>query len=946
MSYLRKTIAIITTATLLALVPVSIPAAETTLIHQSSTQEKITSGATLERITRFTTTGWQAINVLRVDLKNPNIMIDSITNTESIMKLTPLKTLAEKRGAVAAINSSFFSWTSESGKGYVDGTIVESSKVISASSGYNGTRDSMASFALDDLKQIVYGYWKTKISLISPTGAKVAVAQFNKPSKTYKDITVLDSRWGKKSIGASEKYPDLFEAVVVDGKITEMRYAQPAVDIPQNGYVIVTNASNAKTITNNFKQEDNIELSFSTTPDWSPMQVAMTGGAILLKNGKIPSQFSVNIPGIAPRTALGSNKDGTQLIIAAIDGRQTHSVGVDQKGMATIMLELGAYNAINFDGGGSTTMVARHFGDTALSLINSPSDGAQRHIAAGLGVFSIGAPSELNELLITADDCVFKNTAKTFTVKGYDKNLNPVNVDQSSVTWSVYGVDGSFNGNVFYPKSSGEAIIKASIGNISSEKKFQVVGEPVELEFSEKSISLIENSTKDLTIIGRDKDGFIAKIDPIAIKWMINGEIGTMNENKFTAKSTGTGYIDASVGQAHSYCAVSVSSLVTTTAVIDEFEELNGSYTSYPEGLYGNYEMANEQKYAGEYCGKLTYDFSMTQGTRAAYMNFPNNGKPLDPNTKKLGLWAYSTQPSTNWLRAEVYDSKGAKHLIDFKKDMDWTGWKYIEASLEGVNSPKSLTKIYLAQTKPVPESGCVYFDNLTQTATTVKPADINNISIPEDTEYVDPASKITNYKKTPTSFNFGVYTQASAPKNLLEKLLSNRFINNANAHCDQVVLLGDTSSKVTESLKVPTSSTKSGYKSIDLRTSRMLILDTSKNGLRKSDPDQWLWFLNQVKTFAGDNLFIFMTNSPKNFSDKNEGNLFLKTLVDLKRDSGKNVMVFYKNVTNSTVIQDGVRLFSVTGYNHKGLDTSNASELAKHLIISVDGKNISYEFK
>jgi exopolysaccharide biosynthesis protein len=71
--------------------------------------------------------------------------------------------------------------------------------------------------------------------------------------------------------------------------------------------------------------------------------------------------------GIAPRTAIGQKKDGS-IIMLVIDGRQVSSVGATLKDVADIMLQYGAYNATNLDGGSSSSM---YYDD---EVINNPCD--------------------------------------------------------------------------------------------------------------------------------------------------------------------------------------------------------------------------------------------------------------------------------------------------------------------------------------------------------------------------------------------------------------------------------------------------------------------------------------------------------------------------------------------------------------------------------------------
>jgi exopolysaccharide biosynthesis protein len=80
------------------------------------------------------------------------------------------------------------------------------------------------------------------------------------------------------------------------------------------------------------------------------------------------------IPGFAehrhPRTSIGISKDGTVVILAVVDGRTRKSAGVSLPELANLMIGFGAYDAINMDGGGSSTMAIEG------KVVNAPSDAA------------------------------------------------------------------------------------------------------------------------------------------------------------------------------------------------------------------------------------------------------------------------------------------------------------------------------------------------------------------------------------------------------------------------------------------------------------------------------------------------------------------------------------------------------------------------------------------
>lgn len=86
-----------------------------------------------------------------------------------------------------------------------------------------------------------------------------------------------------------------------------------------------------------------------------------------------------------PRTVLGFTEAKDKLIVAVVDGRATSRVGMTCDELSTLMLGLGAHDAVNLDGGGSSTMWLRSSG-----AINFPSDGQQRVVANHLAVRATG----------------------------------------------------------------------------------------------------------------------------------------------------------------------------------------------------------------------------------------------------------------------------------------------------------------------------------------------------------------------------------------------------------------------------------------------------------------------------------------------------------------------------------------------------------------------------
>jgi len=115
---------------------------------------------------------------------------------------------------------------------------------------------------------------------------------------------------------------------------------------------------------------------------------AISGNLMLLRNGQRSSSLD-NEP--QPRTAIALDKKSRQLILVVVDGRQTgYSEGATLDELVDILIAHGAYNAMNLDGGGSSTIVMEGVNGKPI-LLNSPINngipGQERPVANHLGVF-------------------------------------------------------------------------------------------------------------------------------------------------------------------------------------------------------------------------------------------------------------------------------------------------------------------------------------------------------------------------------------------------------------------------------------------------------------------------------------------------------------------------------------------------------------------------------
>ncbi|WP_243122188.1 phosphodiester glycosidase family protein [Clostridium thermarum] len=136
----------------------------------------------------------------------------------------------------------------------------------------------------------------------------------------------------------------------------------------QDGKVIYGNEKERYSIIG-FNEDSVLVLGWYTIAEAKEKKIrdAVSFGPYLIVNGEPMIKGNGNGGwGLAPRTAIGQRQDGT-VIMLVIDGRQLDSIGATLKDVQDIMLQYGAYNAANLDGGSSTTMVYQN------NIVNSPS---------------------------------------------------------------------------------------------------------------------------------------------------------------------------------------------------------------------------------------------------------------------------------------------------------------------------------------------------------------------------------------------------------------------------------------------------------------------------------------------------------------------------------------------------------------------------------------------
>lgn len=166
----------------------------------------------------------------------------------------------------------------------------------------------------------------------------------------------------------------------------------------------------------------------------------MIGGhALLVENGAIKKYTKdVNsIGGVRARTAVGISQDGKTVYIVSAEGRTNRSPGLSLNELSQFMLDLGAYKAMNLDGGGSTAMAVRNLGDLKRTRVTNPERNAgERKVVNGLGVFNTTTNTGvISDVKFESDLNTIVGEQLNLKLKsGWDEFLNPIDIKDRTYT--------------------------------------------------------------------------------------------------------------------------------------------------------------------------------------------------------------------------------------------------------------------------------------------------------------------------------------------------------------------------------------------------------------------------------------------------------------------------------------------------------------------------------
>ena len=244
------------------------------------------------------------------------------------------------------------------------------------------------------------------------------------------------------------------------------------------------------------------------------IQEAVGGSVYLVKDGKsVVTSAADYYNSRHSRTCVGITAEG-KVVLMVLDGRQEpFSAGGSAEELAQIMLDAGCVTAINLDGGGSTTFVAKQEGSDTLTVVNRPSDGYERSVSSSLMVVSTAPVStEFDHALITSaydyltSGATVRMVASGVSVSGSAAEL-PADITWKSADETIGTVSED---GVFTAVKKGSVEIQLLSGDTVIGSKTLTVVEPNGLKFSKTSINAIYGDSVRLPLIATYNENPVA----------------------------------------------------------------------------------------------------------------------------------------------------------------------------------------------------------------------------------------------------------------------------------------------------------------------------------------------------------------------------------------------------------------------------------------------------
>ena len=496
------------------------------------------------------------VSVVEMDLTNPYIVMETCLGAnKAVGSETPVNMALRNTRAghevVGAVNGDFFMTSPSNEVGLpLSGQVRNDELVLSSHNRaclvldndnrpyidrltFTGRVTSGAtSFALNLVNRMRYAY------------ENIAANQSILFTRSYGPVTYDGSSDGKMVLLRPSGDPFHWNANGVEQCVIEDIFdARGSTTIPDGKAILWLKGSYANYAAS-LSVGDEMSISFRLTLNNEPGDVnihQLIGGSnhIIMQNGVFREDWAER----HPRTAIGFNADSTRLYFVVVDGRHLTSVGVTLLEMKGIFDALGAVNAVNLDGGGSSCILVND------EVMNHPSDGPVRAVGNGCLFVSIAPQDDEIGIINFEPRCYNLSISATtsFGVWGYNQYGVLKTRDLQGCTFSCDPQVGYFDEQGFF-----HAVSTPASGNLYVTYNGITASQPVtimEAQWQLVSDSVVIDRFHPYAININGVSGYgLDKVDPSVVAWTsMNEEVCAVDDfGVITAVADGQTFVGSS----------------------------------------------------------------------------------------------------------------------------------------------------------------------------------------------------------------------------------------------------------------------------------------------------------------------------------------------------------------------------------------------------------------
>ncbi|WP_445403129.1 phosphodiester glycosidase family protein [Streptomyces sp. LE64] len=369
--------------------------------------QRIAGGVTYRHYDIDTPRGVTHGHLLSVDLGAPGVSVGLLYPSVVGARAT-VSSLADAEGAVAGVNGDFFN-ISETQHPGVSPTYAPVGPAVADGRALKAAVPRKQRFgpslpsgtSPEDVLGVDTG-GRARLDRLRLDGAfttadgTVQLHGLNQYALKNGSVGAFTSDWGSRSrlratcgSDTSRGAPcsaDVHEVVVRGGEVVDTSDTPGSGRIAGGTTVLVGREAGAQRL-RKLSVGDEVTVRHRLVPSTAGVTYRFAIGGFPVLRGGTPIA-GLDTAASAVRTAVGIADGGRRLLLFAVDGARAYRTGLTVAELARVLVEAGAAEGFNLDGGGSSTLTARSAGAGGVSVRNHPTDGSERMVANGIGVFA------------------------------------------------------------------------------------------------------------------------------------------------------------------------------------------------------------------------------------------------------------------------------------------------------------------------------------------------------------------------------------------------------------------------------------------------------------------------------------------------------------------------------------------------------------------------------